>query len=569
MQALTLDHPQPSKGSDPLTAGGVLRASRHARAGAGSAPASARSSRRRAGGDRGRLGKGSTWSTLARGQARAQRPRRGRRPPRRRRGLPSRRPAPRPRAAAAPRTRPAPASERDGASGDHVVGAGALAAAHSSARAGTARALAIPAAAASRSIRSALRRGGLDQVDLRVGQRDRQRQPGEPGTRARCPRSGSGRAQLRDLEPGQGRRATWRRASGSLDGRGGGSSAASGPAGREAIDRAGWKLIAVPITATVRVKRRQRARADGRDDQPALGLVALAVGLDVGAVAQVHVHDLALRGRHRLELHRRGRTRARPRRPGRRRAAARPRGARGSRRRRPRPACARPSAPEGDPRRQVLERVDRRPCLPISSPRSSPLTVARISSSSSSTSTLDLEAQAPGPRASTSCADPLGGLLRQLVGVCLRQASTSTSRATRARRLVVALARAPRTRTSSACRPGNSRLQLLDRGPLGLADGSPRPRRSEPRPRPARGRSRQAQASSAAPVAGPERLLLLARVRRLARLRRPSARLAASPFAGGAGAAAFCRRPRPSPPRLAARRARHRRRRPRAAPASG
>ena len=54
------------------------------------------------------------------------------------------------------------------------------------------------------------------------------------------------------------------------------------------------------------MKRRGAQRAGvlargGRDDEVPVGLVALAVRLDVAAVAQVLVHELALAGGHRVE----------------------------------------------------------------------------------------------------------------------------------------------------------------------------------------------------------------------------------------------------------------------------
>ena len=74
------------------------------------------------------------------------------------------------------------------------------------------------------------------------------------------------------------------------------------------------------------------------DHEVALGLVALAVGLDVAALAQVLVDDPPLERRQRVELDRLARPRA-PRRQRRRpRPAAPPRGARDSRWRRSRPA---------------------------------------------------------------------------------------------------------------------------------------------------------------------------------------------------------------------------------------
>ena len=143
--------------------------------------------------------------------------------------------------------------------------------------------------------------------------------------------------------------------------------------GRQRLQQAG-ELVDLVVgagpartRASARVSRETlRSRAAGRrrrDDEPPVGLVALAVGLDVRALAQVGVHDLALERAHRLELDRA--------------AVAQGVGhgavglalegvlaplavARGVDHD---PAAVVAVAAQGDPHRQVLERVDRGPVL--------------------------------------------------------------------------------------------------------------------------------------------------------------------------------------------------------------
>ena len=322
--------------------------------------------------------------------------RRGRaRPPRRDRAGPSRRPGRRPSTQERRRELGEGREAADGARRDHVVGL-----APAGGRLGPAQLLgppahdparcSSPAASIARSMNSHLRPDRLDQVDPR-GRAARPRAPGRETRRPRRRRRSPAPAQRLDLEPAE--------RVGDVD----------APRLLGVADASSARAGSLPSSSTMACEAQPRVGAgrgrrgprsglvnrstQRRDDDAALGLVALAEGLDPGAFLEAVVDDAALGRGHRLELDLLARSRA-PARPRGRPGARRPRdGARGSRRRRPRRACAprgrgRPPGSRAAAPRRSSGRGGRSGGR---GPR--PSTRPMISSSSSDTSTLRVDVE--------------------------------------------------------------------------------------------------------------------------------------------------------------------------------
>ena len=138
----------------------------------------------------------------------------------------------------------------------------------------------------------ALARDRLDQVDLGLGQRRGEDDAGEAGPRADVgdpPRGAD------ELEPGE--------RVGDVDAPGVGvaDGAERGGVGSEQLEHRRQAARGAPGRAR-RIRRVGSVPHQRGDDHAALGLLALAEGLEPGPLLEVIVDELALGGGHRLEL---------------------------------------------------------------------------------------------------------------------------------------------------------------------------------------------------------------------------------------------------------------------------
>ena len=182
----------------------------------------------------------------------------------------------------------------DGAGGDDVVGLAAVrGCARSSERVLRTVALGIPASAMARLMKSHLRPTDSIRSTWALGRATARARPGKPAPaptsaiRAAC-------AQLRDLEAGE--------AVGDVDLPGAlvDDGADRGALLGEQLEDLAQRLAAGGVERRGGVRR--SLRDEGGDDYAAAGLVALAVGLDPGALLEALVDDAALLGAHRVHL---------------------------------------------------------------------------------------------------------------------------------------------------------------------------------------------------------------------------------------------------------------------------
>src|SRR5215212_3046073 len=239
-----------------------------------------------------------------------------------------------------------------------------------------------------------------------------------------------------------------------------------------------WTSIAAPGAETVvcgsgsaaSASRRRRTASretlNGTYHQPAVRLVALAVRLHVGALAQIGVHDLALRRAHRLQLHRAVELQ----RLGRgavghpvKRALAALAVARGV----DRHLLALALPPVGGAEDDVLQRVDRRAVLPDQETE----VVAVDGGPDLLVALVDVHGRVQPERVHDPGNDrpnPLGGLLRDRPGD--RAPGLAVDLGANARRALRAALLRHVEAHAVRRQPREARLERLHRGPLRLAE---------------------------------------------------------------------------------------------------